>query len=111
MKMAYQRTGGSVLSWKGGYPPRSNIGQGRAADSLSLGEYTEETGGIIQQGKALPGALSGYERVPMPGAPEVIGDSIGPFPSAGNLLTLAAVGGVAYYFLVHKKKRKAKVGW
>lgn len=109
MRMAYQRTGGPIIQWDRGSAPRSNVGQGRAADNLSLGAYTEETGGIVPTYKQLPGAIGpragigNYEPVPMPGAPEIIGD-IGPFPSAGNLLTLAAVGGAVWYFALGGKK-------
>lgn len=106
MKMAYQRTGGPILTWRGGIPPRSNIGQGRAADSLALGEYTEETGGIMLSPTKRAGAIGNYEPVPKAGGPEIIGDDIGPFPSAGNLLTLAALGGAAWYFFLKKKGKK-----
>lgn len=84
MRMAYQRTGGGLIHWNRGRSPGSTIGQGRAADALSLGNY---------------------EPCPKAGGPEIIGDdSIGPFPAASNLLTLAAVGGAVWYFALGGKK-------
>lgn len=101
MRMAYQRRGGALIRWDQGASPRSHVGQGRAADSLSLGAL-EETGGMRVVKHGAPPAHDGnYEPVPKQGAPEIIGDT-DLQAKADNLVTLALVGGAAWYLFFRK---------
>lgn len=107
MAMIYQRKGGPLLQWGRAASPAAKVGQGRAADALSLGDYVEETGGarVVSKrdhGPIYDGSLSNYEPVPKAGGPEIIGDSE---TSASNLVTLAAVGGAVWYLFFKKNSR------
>jgi hypothetical protein len=83
MKMVYQRTGGPILSWASGYPPRET----RAAETTSLGLY-----------EYVPNH-------PLPGAPEMvhgITDTVNNVQSIGGLL----IGAYHGYHRHHKS-----LGW
>lgn len=83
MKFAYQNTGGPLISWASGYPPR----QSRAGETVSLGGLYEY----------IPGH-------PLPGAPEMIH---GITDSLNSVQSMAGLALGAY----HGYKRTKSLGW